>query len=180
MGRTQQDETLWNADTEGKVTLRHSLACAPPPGHRDYEGIRWVEGRTKNQEKGERCKKRRLNILPACARTCAKRVACAAAVAVHWCQNALRCLTAPNCSWAYATQTFHYFGRVKTPEVILVPNFSWAYGALKFYYFGNVKTLKVMLRPTLSWACATLKSDWVAHFVFSVGAAAPKLNTPLA
>ena len=97
-----------------------------------------------------------------------------------WCQNALRCLTAPNCSWAYATLTFHYFGSVKTPEVILGPNFSWAYGALTLYYFGNVKSLKVMLRPNLSWACATLKSEWVAHFVFSFGAAAPKLNTPLA
>ena len=65
-------------------------------------------------------------------------------------------------------------------EVILGPNFSWAYGAAKFPYLGDVRTLKVILRPNLSWACATLKSEWVAHFVFSFGAAAPKLNTPLA
>ena len=29
MGRAQQDETLWDADKEGKETLRRSLACAP-------------------------------------------------------------------------------------------------------------------------------------------------------
>ena len=92
----------------------------------------------------------------------------------------MRCLTAPNFSWAYATLKIHCFGSVKTLEVILGPNFSWAYGALKFHYFGNVKTLKVILRPNLSWACATLKSEWVAHFVFSFGPAAPKLKAPLA
>ena len=80
-----------------------------------------------------------------------------------WCQNAFRCLTAPNCSWAYATLKFHYFGGVKTLEVILGPNFSWAYGARKFHYFGNAKTLKVILRPKLSWARATLKCEWVTQ-----------------
>ena len=37
-----------------------------------------------------------------------------------------------------------------------------------------------MLRPNFSWVCATLKSEWVACFVFSFGAKAPKLITPLA
>ena len=39
MGRAQQDETLWDADKEGKVTLRGSLTCAPPPGDRGYKSI---------------------------------------------------------------------------------------------------------------------------------------------
>ena len=49
MWRARQDETLWDADNEGKVTLRGSLTCAPPPSHRDYKGIGRVGG--KKQEK---------------------------------------------------------------------------------------------------------------------------------
>ena len=52
MGRAQKDETLWDADKEGKITLRHSLACAPPPGHRGYKGIGRVEEGKKGQEIG--------------------------------------------------------------------------------------------------------------------------------
>ena len=92
----------------------------------------------------------------------------------------MRCLTAPYFSWACATLKIHYCGSVKTLQVILGLNFSWAYGALKFHYPANVRTLKVILRPNLSWAYVTLKSEVVAHFVFSFGAPAPKLNTPLA
>ena len=51
---------------------------------------------------------------------------------------------------------------------------------LKFRDFRNVKTLKVILWPSLGWACANLKCEWIAYFVFSFGAAAPTLNTPLA
>ena len=29
---------------KGKVTQRHSLACAPPPGHRGYKGIGRIGG----------------------------------------------------------------------------------------------------------------------------------------
>ena len=52
IGRAQQDETLWDADKEGKVTLRGSLACAPPPSHRGYEGIGWVGGGKKKKRDG--------------------------------------------------------------------------------------------------------------------------------
>ena len=53
MGRAQQDETLWDADKEGKVTLRGSLACAPPPSHRGYKGIGRAEGKKKKKEMGK-------------------------------------------------------------------------------------------------------------------------------
>ena len=56
MGRAQEDETLWVADKEGKVTLRHSLAGAPPPGHRDYKGRGWVGGESKKKRWGGRSK----------------------------------------------------------------------------------------------------------------------------
>ena len=48
----QQEEPLWNAGKEGKVTQRHSLACAPPLGHRDYKGIGRVGGKKKTKEMG--------------------------------------------------------------------------------------------------------------------------------
>ena len=64
--------------------------------------------------------------------------------------------------------------------MILRSNFSSAGAALKIHYFGNVQALKVILRLNLGWACAALKCEWGAYFVFSFGAAAPKLNTPLA
>ena len=37
MGKVEQDEMLWDADKEGKVTLRRSLACARLPGHPDQK-----------------------------------------------------------------------------------------------------------------------------------------------
>ena len=53
MGRAQQDETLWDADKEGKVTLPHSLACAPPSGHHGYKGIGQVGGEKKDMGKAQ-------------------------------------------------------------------------------------------------------------------------------
>ena len=52
MERAQQDETLWDADKEGKVTLRHSLAGAPPPDQRGYKGIGRVGGKKKEKKGG--------------------------------------------------------------------------------------------------------------------------------
>ena len=63
MGREQEDETLWVADKEGKVTLRHSLAGAPPPGQRDYEGIGRVGRESKKKKWGGRSKTRRCGML---------------------------------------------------------------------------------------------------------------------
>ena len=51
MGRAQEDEMLWDADKEGRVTLRHSLAGGPPQGHRGYKATgRAGEGTKKKRD----------------------------------------------------------------------------------------------------------------------------------
>ena len=95
----------------------------------------------------------------------------------------------PNVSWPCATlkseRVAHFVFSFGAAKPKLDTSLAWAQLLLgvcnpKIHYFVNVKTLKVILRPTFSCLRATLKSEWVAHFVFSFGAKAPKLNTPLA
>ena len=52
MGRAQEDEMLWDADKEGRVTHRHALAGAPPPGQPGYKGIGRAGGGTKKKRDG--------------------------------------------------------------------------------------------------------------------------------
>ena len=84
MGRVQQDETLWDADKEGKVTLRHSLARAP----RQSRTLR--------------------SLGPSFSWACAT-----LKVHYFGNVKTLKVILGPNFSWAYAALKFHYFGNVK-------------------------------------------------------------------